>query len=102
MSEDEVRDRLGEIDALRKRAETMSDIARWPMGVPSELHADKKRGWFKSIWRGNGETSFGEILLTRDERREIVEWMQDKSDKLRAQANEIAASLNNPRGSRDD
>lgn len=93
MAEQDVREQLKKIDALRKRAETMSDIARWPMGVPSELRADKKRGWFKSIWLGSGETSFGEITLTHEERAELVDWLRKKSDKLRREADDLATAL---------
>lgn len=102
MTEQEARDKLKQIDELRKRATTLSEIARWPMGVPSELRADKKRGWFKSIWRGTGEaTSFGEITLTRDERSELVEWMRKKASRLNRRADEIAQTLGAPVDSPD-
>ncbi len=93
MSEKELRDKLARIDELRKRSALLDGIARWPMGVPSEMRTDKSRGWFKSVWRGSGETSFGEITLTREERSEMVDWMYEKASKLNREADEIAATL---------
>ncbi|MBN9208162.1 MAG: hypothetical protein J0H96_05790 [Microbacterium ginsengisoli] len=94
MNEQEIRDALERIDEKRKRAKTLADIARWPMGVPSEMRSDKKRGWFASIWRGHGETVMGEVVLTREERRELVDWMEARALRLYNEANVIAATLN--------
>ena len=93
MTEQEVREAIAKIDELRKRAATLENIAEWPMGLPSEMRADKRRGWFTSIWRGHGETTHGEVTLTRDERRELREWMNARARGLRAEADRTAAVI---------
>lgn len=97
MSEEDIRAKLAMIDEKRERAKLLEKIARWPSGVPSEMRANKTRGWFKSIWLGSGETSFGEVTLTREERSELVDWMYEKANRLRREADAISASLEDNR-----
>lgn len=93
MTEDEIRETLDSIDALRKRAKTLDDIARWPGGLPSEVVADKNRGFFRSIWRSDRNVTMGEVTLTLEERAELRDWMFDKARRLRAQADSLSKTL---------
>lgn len=93
MTEQAIRETLATIDEKRARAELLDRIAEWPFGVPSEVRADKKRGWFASIWKGAGETVIGEIVLTREERSELCDWMRAKSVRLRHEADELSETL---------
>ncbi|MEJ6554045.1 hypothetical protein PQI51_03280 [Microbacterium esteraromaticum] len=93
MSEQTIRETLATIDEKRARAKLLDQIAEWPFGVPSEVRADKKRGWFASIWKGAGETVMGEIVLTREERSELCDWMRAKATRLTHEADELAKTL---------
>lgn len=95
-AEQELRDALKKVDEKRQRAKVLESIARWPMGVPSELRADKRKGWFRSIWKGTGTTVMGEVVLTREERAELSDWMYEKASRLNREADEIAESLAQP------
>lgn len=93
MTEDEIRRELDHIDDKRKRAATFDKVARWPMGVPSEVQADKRRGIFRSIWKGTGTTVFAEVTLTNEERSAMREYMELRARQLRAEAETLAKHL---------
>lgn len=93
MTEQTIRETLATIDKKRARAKLLDRIAEWPMGVPSEVRADTQRGWLASIWKGHGETVMGEIVLTREERSELCDWMLAKAVRLRHEADELSETL---------
>jgi len=55
MSEQDVRQKIAEIDEKRQRARVLEDMSRWPMFTPSSVSVDRKRGLFR--WFGSVSSS---------------------------------------------
>jgi len=92
MSEQDIRQKLAEIDEKRTRARLLERMAEWPMFSPSSVRTDKRRGVFR--WFGSSsDAPYAEIEMTRDERSELREWLFEKSARLSTEAEAISAGL---------
>jgi len=92
MSEQDVRQKIAEIDEKRSRARLLTRMAGWPMFAPSAVRVDKRRGvlrWFGSV----SERPLDEVELTREERSELREWLSAKAKRLHTEADAVSASL---------
>ncbi len=91
MTEQDVRQKIAEIDEKRQRARVLEDMSRWPMFTPSSVSVDRKRGLFRWFGSVSGESLY--VELTRDERHEFREWMLAKAARLDAEASAVSAAL---------
>lgn len=100
MRESEIREKLTEIDDLRERASLAERMhTHWLMhdGELVEVHEVTLR----RRWR-SPQTTHSEIVLTREERDMLREWLSARALELRARAADLAATLGSTEGQGTD